>query len=162
MPCFAGSSWFLFRFCNRIWPLRCCICWSKTLGKPSLKKTVKKKRAEAERRKWPRLPLAIPVFVRTRDSEGKELLEFATGLNVSAGGMLVVVRRAPASSAQVLLEIPSAPLATMATLPKVSRNLRAKAVRAQHAEGYYLIGLKFSKTLVAIPNGTRRKAASTL
>jgi len=32
----------------------------------------------AERRKWTRLPLAIPVFVRSRDDKGKELLEFAT------------------------------------------------------------------------------------
>ena len=123
---------------------------------------MKAKKTVAERRQWPRLPLAIPVFVRTQDEEGKELLEFATGLNVSAGGMLVAVRRAPASLAKVLLEIPSAPLAALASLPKVSRNLRAKAVRASHAAGYYLLGLKFSKPLVAIPNGTRRKIASAL
>ena len=46
-----------------------------------------------ERRKWARLPLAIPVFVRSRDGKGKEFLEFATALNVSAGGMLVAIRR---------------------------------------------------------------------
>ena len=45
-------------------------------------------RAGTERRKWARLPLAIPVFVRSRDRKGKEFLEFATALNVSAGGML--------------------------------------------------------------------------
>jgi hypothetical protein len=123
---------------------------------------LKPRKTEAERRKWPRLPLAIPVFVRTRDDKGKELLEFATGLNVSAGGMLVAVRRAPASAAAVLLEIPSAPLATISTLPKVSRNLRAKAVRSHHAEGYYLLGLKFSKPLVnlPVPVSRKRKVAS--
>ena len=31
-------------------------------------------RAGAERRKWTRLPLAIPVFVRSRDEKGKEFL----------------------------------------------------------------------------------------
>ena len=51
-----------------------------------------------ERRKWTRLPLAIPVFVRSRDEKGKEFLEFATALNVSAGGMLVAMRRAIASN----------------------------------------------------------------
>ena len=66
----------------------------------------------AERRRWPRLPLAIPVFVRSRAESDKEFLEFATALNVSAGGMLVAVRRSIPSSAQVLLEIPSAPLAS--------------------------------------------------
>lgn len=116
-----------------------------------------------ERRRWPRLPLAIPVFVRSQDGKDKEFLEFATALNVSAGGMLVAVRRSFPSSAQVSLEIPSAPLTSLASLPKAARNLRAKALRLEHAEGYNLVGLKFARPLV---NGVlpvklrRRKLAS--
>jgi c-di-GMP-binding flagellar brake protein YcgR len=102
----------------------------------------------AERRRWPRLPLAIPVFVRSHAEADKEFLEFATALNVSAGGMLVAVRRSIPSSAQVSLEIPSAPLAALADLPTVTRNLRAKVLRMQHGEGYNLVGLKFSRPLV--------------
>jgi hypothetical protein len=103
-----------------------------------------------ERRKWARLPLAIPVFVRSRDDEGKEFLEFATALNVSAGGMLVAVRK---------VEIPSAPVAAIALLPKASRDLRAKALRTVPAEGYYLLGLKFSRPLLRSTesNGLRRR-----
>lgn len=104
--------------------------------------------AETERRKWMRLPLAIPVFVRSRDDKGKEFLEFATALNVSAGGALVAVRRSLPQSSQVLLEIPSAPLVAAASLPKASRTLRARAVRVSHAEGYHLLGLKFSRPLL--------------
>src|SRR5256885_9174410 len=63
-----------------------------------------RRKPETERRKWPRLALAIPVFVRSRDEKGKEFLEFATALNVSAGGALVAVRRALPAAAQVLLE----------------------------------------------------------
>jgi len=100
-----------------------------------------------ERRKWTRLPLAIPVFVRTRDGEGKEFLEFATALNVSAGGMLVAVRRVLPSNGQVQLEIPSAPFEGMTPLPRSSRNLRAKALRSTPAKGCYLLGLKFSRPL---------------
>jgi hypothetical protein len=104
----------------------------------------------AERRKWPRLPLAIPVFVRSQPETetGKEFLEFATALNVSAGGMLVAVRRSIPSSAQVLLEIPSAPLASLAALPSAARNLSARVLRTQHGEGYNLVGLKFARPLV--------------
>ncbi len=123
------------------------------------------KRAAAERRRWPRLPLAIPVFVRSRAETGKEFLEFATALNVSAGGMLVAVRRSIPSAAQVLLEIPSAPLAALAALPQVARNLRAKVLRIQHGEGYNLIGLKFSRPLLdsdASARPLRRKLASTV
>ena len=71
-----------------------------------------------ERRKWARLPLAIPVFVRSRDGKGKEFLEFATALNVSAGGMLVAIRRVLPAVAQIQLEIPSAPVAALALLPE--------------------------------------------
>ncbi|HEV2732773.1 MAG TPA: PilZ domain-containing protein [Terriglobales bacterium] len=124
-----------------------------------------RKRPEIERRKWPRLPLAIPVFVRSRDEKGKEFLEFATALNVSAGGALVAVRRLLPLAAQVLLEIPSAPVAATTALPKASRTLRARALRINHAEGYYLVAMKFSHPLVnqALPrSASRRKVDSPL
>jgi len=118
-----------------------------------------------ERRKWARLPLAIPVFVRSRDSKGKEFLEFATALNVSAGGMLVAIRRVLPPIAQLRLEIPSAPVAALAPLPKAARTLRAKTLRTTPAEGYYLLGLKFSRPLLLTPQSItrrRRKLTSTL
>jgi c-di-GMP-binding flagellar brake protein YcgR len=110
---------------------------------------LKQRRPETENRKWPRLPLAIPIFVRSRDEEGKELLEFATALNISAGGALVAVRRSLPLSSQVLLEIPSAPLVSGNSFPKASRTLRARAVRVTHVDGYHLLGLKFSRPLVS-------------
>lgn len=120
---------------------------------------MKAAKRESERRKWSRLPLAIPVFVRSRDDKGREFLEFATALNVSAGGMLVAVRRILSPIAQIQLEIPSAPLTALATLPGISRSLRAKALRTTPAEGYYLLGLKFSRPLLRGTdfNGTRRR-----
>ena len=101
-----------------------------------------------ERRRWPRLPLAIPVFVRGRVEHQKEFLEFATALNVSAGGMLVAVRHALPSEEEISLEIPSAPLAALANLPRAARHLRAKALRIDHSNTYNLVGLKFSRPLV--------------
>ena len=121
-------------------------------------------RSGNERRKWARLPLAIPVFVRSRDGKGKEFLEFATALNVSAGGMLVAIRRILPAIAQIRLEIPSAPVAALALLPRAARTLRARALRTTPAEGYYLLGLKFAHPLL-VPgnsNARRRKIASTV
>jgi hypothetical protein len=109
--------------------------------------------------------LAIPVFVRSQVEANKEFLEFATALNVSAGGMLVAVRRSIPSSAQVLLEIPSAPLAALAALPRVARNLRARVLRMEHGEGYNLVGVKFSRPLVSSHAPTkplRRKLPSSV
>lgn len=121
-------------------------------------------KAGTDRRKWARLPLAIPVFVRSRDRKGKEFLEFATALNVSAGGMLVAVRRVLPAIAQIRLEIPSAPVAALAMLPKASRALRAKTLRTTPAEGYYLLGLKFARPLLLSGNSNarRRKLASAV
>jgi hypothetical protein len=118
-----------------------------------------------ERREWPRLPLAIPVFVRSREPGGKDFLEFATALNISAGGALVAVHRSLRPAAQVSLEIPSAPLAASAPVRRNSRNLRGKIVRVTHAEGYHLLGLKFVQPLVnteAASIVSRRKVASSV
>lgn len=79
--------------------------------------------------------------------------------------MLVAVRRSLPSSAQVSLEIPSAPLAALAELPTVTRNLRAKVLRMLHGEGYNLIAVKFSRPLTGTNGGSkapRRKLASTV
>ena len=124
-----------------------------------------KKKAETDSRQWVRLPLAIPVFVRSRDEKGKEFLEFATALNISAGGALVAVRRSLPLSAQVLLEIPSAPLMSTNSLPKAARTLRARTVRVTHADGYHLAGLKFSRPLLSTNSSgqsSRRKVSSSV
>jgi hypothetical protein len=124
---------------------------------------VNEKAPMAERRKWPRLPLAIPVFVRSQPESDKEFLEFATALNVSAGGMLVAVRRSLPSFAEISLEIPSAPVAALAALPRAARALRAKVLRIEHAETYNLVGIKFSRPLVESRpkiQSSRRKHAS--
>jgi len=121
------------------------------------------KKPELDRRKWVRLPLGVPVFVRALDESGKEFLEFATALNVSAGGAQIALRRSLPVPSQIVVEIPSAPLAASNVFPKVERILRAKTVRVTHAEGYHLLGVKFAKPLL---NGsgpkprTRRKLSS--
>ncbi len=117
-----------------------------------------------ERRKWARLPLAIPVFVRGRDAKGKEFLEFATALNVSAGGMLIAIRRVLPPIAQLRLEIPSAPITAMAPLPQAARTLHAKTLRTSSSEGYYLLGIKFSRplTLASRPRARQRKLLSRM
>lgn len=114
-------------------------------------------KAGSDRRKWARLPLAIPVFVRSRDGKGKEFLEFATSLNVSAGGMLVAIRRVLPSVTGLQLEIPSAPVAAMAMMPRAARTLHAKALRTTPADGYYLLGLKFSRPLPVAKKPTLRR-----
>jgi len=93
------------------------------------------------------LHLAIPVFVRSRDGGGKDSLEFATAINVSPGGALVVLRRSLPQSSVISLEIPSAPIGPTAGLNTSSRVIRGKAIWITHFDAYHLIGLKFDRPL---------------
>lgn len=98
-------------------------------------------------RKWARLQLAIPVFVRARDESDKDLLEFATAINISAGGALVVVRRSLPRATSISLEIPSARIEPTGGLPSFSRVIRAKTVWVRHLDDLHLMGLKFLRPL---------------
>lgn len=102
-----------------------------------------------ERRKFQRLPLSIPVFVRGIDEAGKEFLEFATALNISAGGVLLATRRSLPKSASVALEIPVAPLPPDSISTQSIRTLKARLVRITHGERYHLLGLRFTKAIQA-------------
>jgi hypothetical protein len=78
--------------------------------------------------------------------------------------MLVAIRRVLPAIAQIRLEIPSAPVAALALLPRAARTLRARALRTTPAEGYYLLGLKFARPLLVPGNSNtrRRKIASAV
>jgi hypothetical protein len=106
-----------------------------------------KAKIKNERRKWPRLPLAVPLFVRGKSEQDKDVLEFASAVNVCAGGALVAARRSLPLFSQVSVEIPTAPFASSPLFPKAIRLLPAQIVRLTHAEGYHLMGLKFAKSM---------------
>jgi len=115
-----------------------------------------------ERRRYPRLPLSIPVFVRGVDQDGRDFLEFATALNISAGGILLATRRSLPKSANLALEIPVAPLPPASSLAHSIRTLKARLVRLTHGDKCHLLGLKFHRPIVAPdpPRVARGKASS--
>src|SRR5271163_829619 len=130
---------------SEVWPLRCGSLHENTYLRG--KGNVPSKSSKKEDRKWARLQLAIPVFIRTGDGSGKDSLEFATAVNISAGGALVVVRRSLPKSTAVSLEIPSAPIGPADGLKTSSRIMHAKTVWVRHLDDYHLLGLKFARPL---------------
>lgn len=106
-----------------------------------------KRASRSDKRQWQRIPLAIPVFIRGTDIEGRDFLEFATALNISAGGALVATRRQLPRCTRLSLEIPVAPVPRAISLPKSIRQLRAKLVRVTMGDSYQLWGLKFANIL---------------
>ncbi len=117
------------------------------------------RRGVRERRKNERIPLAISVFVRGKDSEGKEFLEFATSLNISAGGALLASRRYLPELSTVSLEIPSAPLPRSNLLPKAVRRLKARILRVIAYDGHQLWAVKFNQPVAQVWQRTRKAAS---
>ncbi len=104
-------------------------------------------KTDADRREWKRLPLAIPVFVRGTDKNGKEFLDFTVALNVSGGGALLVSRQPLSRSAKLSLEIPSSPL-PQAITAESARSFKAQVVRTASKENYNLYALRFRRPLI--------------
>ncbi len=125
-----------------VWQMGCTE--SHCLFRLRRKRVAKRK---SDKRQWQRIPLAIPVFIRGTDFEGRDFLEFATALNISAGGALVATRRQLPRCTKLSLEIPVAPVPRAITLPQSVRRLRAKLVRVTTAESYQLWALKFANIL---------------
>src|SRR5512135_3636250 len=98
------------------------------------------KQQSVERRKHQRLPLAVPVFVRGIDGDGREFLEFATALNISAGGALLAIRRSLPASRILSLEIPVAPMLPADVGMNSIRTLEARLMRVTHGDRHHLYG----------------------
>jgi len=101
----------------------------------------------AERRRWARLSLAIPVFVRGIDGQGREFVEFCTLLNESAGGALLAIRKALRRRSRVSLEMPLAPALRNVRFRRTKRMLKARVVRTMAIDGWNLCGLQFARPL---------------
>ena len=123
---------------------------------------LRKARNEIERRQWTRLPLAIPLFVRGKGEQEKEILEFASAINVSAGGALVAIRRSLPLFSQVSVEIPTAPFASSEAFPQAVRLLPAQIIRLTHGEGHHLMGLKFTAPIDSAGSDRRVPARKTV
>jgi hypothetical protein len=112
------------------------------------------------RRRWERIPVAIPVFVRGKDGDGKEFREFTTAFNIGGGGVLLATRRYVPRMSTISLEIPAGPLSSQPMPQKYFRDLVGRAVTVTHTEQCYLCGVKFNRPLIqpiAKKSATKKK-----
>ncbi len=118
---------------------------------PGGRRTVPDRKSRTEKRRWQRIALMMPVFVRGSDELGKEFLEFSTALNVSRGGVLLATRRYLQPSTRVSLQIPESPIPSAILPQPVLSNIAARVVntRPTQSRGYHLSGLSFSHPLAA-------------
>jgi PilZ domain-containing protein len=103
--------------------------------------------SRTEKRRWQRVALPVPVFVRGIDELGKDFLEFSTALNISRGGALLATRRYLPLTAVVSLQIPPPPFPSQSLPQPVIGSLEAKVVQVRQAHRYHLSGLSFTHPL---------------
>ena len=111
------------------------------------------------RRQWERLPLAIPVFVRGIEPNGKQFIEFATALDISVGGALLAIQRHLPPGSRIMLEIPCTPI-PMAKDSQQNQNFKARLVRVTKSDDCHLLGLKFHRPLANKSNSKKKKTAT--
>ena len=108
--------------------------------------------AGAERRRWQRLPMALPVFVRGKDLRGQDFKDFTAALNVSSGGMLLVMRRYLPIRTRISIDVPTPPLLSGGKgFPRCRQQLKARLVSFVPREPFHLYGVKFSRPLLGLP-----------
>jgi hypothetical protein len=113
----------------------------------------------SERRRWERLPLAIPVFVRGIEPNGKQFIEFATALDISVGGALLAIQRHLPPGSRIMLEIPCTPV-PLAKNSQQNQNFKAKLVRVTKGDDCHLLGLKFHRPMGSKTAPKRKKSAA--
>jgi hypothetical protein len=120
---------------------------------------MKATKSGAERRRWERLPLAIPVFVRGIEPNGKQFIEFATALDISVGGALLAIQRHLPPGSKIMLEIPCTPV-PLAKDAQQNQNFKAKLVRVTKGDDCHLLGLKFHRPMANKAAGKKKKSAT--
>lgn len=100
------------------------------------------------KRRYQRLPLAIPIFLKGRDEGGKDFLELTMAVNVSAGGALLVTRRLLPRASKLTLEMPASPIQAFLCSTKSRRSLQGRVIRSSSKDFFNFCAVRFSRPLI--------------
>jgi hypothetical protein len=100
-----------------------------------------------ERRRFPRIHLQVPLFVRGRDAHGQQFLELAKALDISGLGAFITCPKALVISDFVTLTIPAPSIISSALIPAGMPPIQARVRRQQEAGDIYLVGVEFVRPL---------------
>lgn len=100
-----------------------------------------------ERRRFPRIRLQIPMFVRGKNELGEEYIELSKTLDISAAGAFLASERAVRENELVSLTVPSPPPIDSALVPAGTPPIHARVRRSRTAGGVNFLGVEFLKPL---------------
>jgi hypothetical protein len=100
-----------------------------------------------ERRRFYRIKLQVPLFVRGKDAYGDQFLELAKTLDISALGALITCARPLEVNEIIALTIPAPSITSSALVPSGMPPIQAKVKRQQEAGDVHLVGVEFLKPI---------------
>jgi len=100
-----------------------------------------------ERRRFQRIQLQVPLFIRGKDAHGDQFLELAKALDISAIGALLASPKNLAVNNIVTLTIPAPSITSSALVPAGMTPIQARVKRQHGAGDIYLVGVEFLKPI---------------
>jgi len=100
-----------------------------------------------KQRRFPRIRLQIPVFLRAQDASGVDFVELTKTLNISASGACIASSHMLRPDQVVHLTIPTPSPASSGLVPNETPPITAKVLRQQAAGDLRLFGIEFFKHL---------------
>ena len=111
------------------------------------KTAIAAKQLYEERRRFRRINLQIPLFIRGKDSHGEQFLELAKTLDISGLGACIASPRGLAVADYVTLTIPAPSITSSALVPNGMPPIQARVRRQQEMGDVFLLGVEFLKPL---------------
>ena len=100
-----------------------------------------------ERRRFQRIHLQVPMFIRGKDAHGDQFLELAKTLDVSGLGAFLTCPRSLGVSEIITLTIPAPSITSSGLIPAGMPPIQARVKRQQQAGDVYLVGVEFLKPI---------------
>ena len=110
-------------------------------------KPVATKTLYEERRRFQRIRLQVPLFLRGRDVQGEQFLELAKSLDISGLGAMLACPRHLALSELITLTIPAPSITASALVPAGMPPIQARVRRQHEAGDIFLVGVEFVKPI---------------
>lgn len=100
-----------------------------------------------ERRRFQRIHLQVPLFIRGKDAHGEQFVELAKTLDISGLGAFITSPRRLVIGGIVTLTIPAPSITSSALIPAGMPPIQARVKRQQEAGDVHLVGVEFLKPI---------------
>jgi|SRR5579862_377081 hypothetical protein len=100
-----------------------------------------------DRRRFHRIHLQVPLFIRGRDAHGEQFVELGKTLDISGIGAFVICPRSLTVNDIITLTIPAPSIISSGLVPAGMPPIQARVKRQQEAGEVHLVGVEFLKPI---------------